>query len=105
MRFLTLEKLMNLEDGYRKQVVVANKELLLLQEQGRVHLIQASCPHMHWPLSAAIVDDGTILCRKHHMAFRLDNGKAANEQARGCKALAIYQLSYEGSDIGIWINE
>ena len=57
--------LINLYDGYRKQVVINRQELLLIQEKGEHYLIQASCPHLHWPLMNARVDDNSIHCKKH----------------------------------------
>ena len=44
MRFLALEKLINLHDGYRKTVKVDSLEVLIVQEAGEVFIVQ-SRPH------------------------------------------------------------
>ena len=104
MAYVALEKLINIHDGYRKQFVVSRQELLLIQEDNEHYIIQANCPHMHWPLQAAMIKNGSVLCSKHGMSFSLSDGQADNDKARDCKALRVYSVAYNGNNIGIDIT-
>ena len=104
MAFVALDQLINLHDGYRQQFVVERREYLLIQEHGQVYLLQASCPHLHWPLLSASIHAGNIYCSKHGMAFDLATGQPANERALGCKPLQIFTPAYEGIYIGLWLD-
>lgn len=99
MQYFALDKLINLYDGYRQVFVVNRKEILLIQEQGQRYAIQASCPHKHWPLLQAPIQNTTIQCKKHGWAFDLRTGKAANSCAE-CD-LKTYTISYQDNTIGI----
>lgn len=44
MAYVALAKLHQLYDGYRQALRVAGRELLLLQEEGRLYLIANRCP-------------------------------------------------------------
>lgn len=107
MRFVALEKQLNLFNGYRKQVIVAQQELLLIQEQGKRFLIQASCPHRHWPLLQAPIENQQITCSKHGFAFNLADGLPCNNlaQTADCPALKTYRLDYNDNHIGVWLND
>lgn len=101
MQYIALDKLINLYDGYRQVFVVNRKEVLLIQEQGKRYAIQANCPHKHWPLLYANVQDTTIQCKKHHWAFSLETGQPANDCAE-C-GLQTYQIDYQDNTIGILV--
>jgi nitrite reductase/ring-hydroxylating ferredoxin subunit len=103
--FFSLEKLINMHDGYRKQFVLNRQELLLAQHLGEHFIMQANCPHRHWPLQAAVINEGVILCKKHGMSFNLTTGQPANSAAYDCKNLKLYNVAYEGNSIGIDSNE
>ena len=75
MRFYPLEKLINLHDNYTRQFKIDALQLLLLQRQGEVYLIEASCPHQGHPLEAAAIGGGTLVCPLHQYQFALDGGR------------------------------
>lgn len=104
MAFFALEQLINLYDGYRRQFVVDRREYLLIQEEGQLYLLQASCPHLHWPLLSAGIHGRNIYCPKHGMAFDLLSGRPANERALGCKPLQVFTPAYEGMSVGLWLD-
>ena len=103
MHYVALDKLINLYDGYRQVFVVNRKEVLLIQEDGKRYAIQASCPHKHWPLQNAPIQNDTIMCGKHGWSFYLHNGRAASPRAE-CD-LKTYTVSYQDNTIGILLNE
>lgn len=105
MAFYALERLINLDDGYRKTFIVNRKELMLLQVNGERFVIQASCPHKHWPLSAAKIEGNTIECSKHGARFSLDTGViASDERTVDCVNLQTWPIVYEGNQLGIEVE-
>jgi len=93
-----LEKLHRLHDGYSKAVAIEGQSLLLLQTEGKVHLIANSCPHMQAPLTRASISGNTIRCPVHGIEFDLISGCA--KKGQGGK-LRRYPLVYEGNQIAV----
>ncbi|MYM62201.1 Rieske (2Fe-2S) protein [Pseudomaricurvus sp. HS19] len=99
MAFQPLEKLHRLHDGYRKVIRLGRGELLLLQEEGRVHIVSNQCTHMNAPLHNGTVTQGYLRCPLHGLEFSLDSGEP---RVSGCmQALQVYRPVYEGNTIGI----
>ena len=63
MAFVGLEMLHQLYDGYRKVCRVDGRDLLLMQEEGKVLLINNSCPHAGATLVHASCIGGALRCR------------------------------------------
>ena len=103
MIFHALDKLMHLHDGYRRSFVINRMELLLIQEQGQRHLVQGTCPHLHWPLEQAIIDGQTITCQKHAFAFNLLSGVIVSDIKQSCPSLMIHTIDYQDNLIGIYL--
>lgn len=99
MVFHPLEKLMFLEDGYRRTFVINGLPLLLLQEDGQRHLIRNQCPHRGSPLTQGDVRDGVIRCPQHAWSFRLSDGSCRLPGPGPC--LTRYPLVCEGHVIGV----
>ena len=57
MRFIPLEKLINMHDGYRREFTVDYHKLLLLQFEGERFLVEARCPHLEHPLIEAWLEN------------------------------------------------
>ena len=103
MQYVALEKLINLYDGYRQIFIVQGKQVLLIQDNGRRHLIQANCPHSDWPLQNGWIDGDSITCSKHGWAFSLYSGRGVNERALGCN-LQCYKICYDQNTIGMLVE-
>lgn len=101
MRFLALDKLINLHDGYRRRFKVDHLDLLLLQEQGEVHIVQARCPHQEQSLETAEVEDGVIFCPRHQFGFDLSTGEHIDGH---CAALVRFTPIFEGSQVGVMLD-
>lgn len=103
MDFHSIDLIINLFDGYRKQVVIARQELLLIEVKGNRYILQAACPHLHWPLMSGAIEGDAIYCPKHGYAFSLLTGKPVNAVASRCNPLKIYPVAYEGNKVGVEI--
>lgn len=101
MRFYPLEKLINLEDGYRREFRIDYHRLLLIQHAGECYLIEALCPHQEHPLLEAWIEDGEVLCPLHGYRFSLLSGRLVNTDKDNCRPLRVWPLVYEGAEIGV----
>lgn len=98
MAYQSLEKLINLHDGYRKIVSVEGRQMLLVQEAGTLHLIDRHCPHAGQVLDGAALDGAVLTCPRHLIRFSLMDGSV---QGNVCSALGVHALAYEGNSVGI----
>lgn len=103
MRFYSLEKLINLYDGYRKLIKIDQHNLLLLQTDGELVLLESHCPHRGHPLTEASVAGGRIQCPAHGYSFRLDNGQSVRVTEEPCRDLKVYELIYEATEVGVML--
>lgn len=97
--FYPLEKLHRLHDGYQKAFKIGRKELLLIQDEGKVHLIENRCPHMDAPLTFASVSAGVIRCPMHGIEFNLLSG--VGRTPAPLSPIQVFTPIYEGNVVGI----
>ncbi len=98
MAYRALEKLINLHDGYRRIVASSGRQLLLLQEHGKLFLIDRHCPHAGQVLDEAKIEGELLTCPKHLIQFSIRDGRP---HSGVCKALGVYDLVYEGNSVGV----
>lgn len=96
--FVALERLINLQDGYRRTFRVAGRDLLLLVVDGQPLLLENRCPHQGAPLHNATLSGQVLRCARHGLEFDLRSGRALNAQ---CAALVRFSLVYDGDRVGI----
>ena len=101
MSFVALEKLINLQDGYRREFRVHYHRLLLLQYRGEHHIIEALCPHQEHPLEQAWIENGEIVCPLHGYRFSLASGAVLQASREACRPLRVWPVAYEGADVGV----
>jgi len=100
LAFYTLERLINLYDGYCRSFSIAGQSLLLIQENSQRYLLLNQCPHQQMPLTQGTIRDGFIQCPAHGMQFSLRTGETKD----GCsERLQFLTPSYEGATIGVVI--
>ncbi len=104
MRFVPLEKLINLCDGYSRQFKIDSLQLLLVQHEGERYLFEAHCPHRSHPLQAAVIGDGMIRCPLHHYDFSLSDGRLLHATEQPCRALRTFEVVYEGNELGLLLE-
>ena len=105
MRFVPLEKLINLHDDYTRRFKIDSLQLLLVQRQGELYLIEANCPHRNHPLDVANIDKGVIQCALHNYRFALADGSLLSTTEEPCPALRTFPLVYEGREVGLMLKE
>ena len=105
MRFYPLEKLINLQDGYTRQFKIDHLQLLLIQRNGERYLIEATCPHRSHPMEVATVEGEVIRCALHQYQFDLTDGRLLHHTEEPCRGLHIWDLHYEGNEIGVMLEE
>ncbi|MDG1655010.1 MAG: Rieske (2Fe-2S) protein [Luminiphilus sp.] len=101
MRFLALDKLINVQDGYRQRFKIDSLDLVLVREAGEISAFAALCPHQEQSLEYGQIESGVIYCPRHGFAFSLTSGEHLSGQ---CARLAIYTVHYEGNEVGILLE-
>lgn len=91
LRWYKIEEEIPVEDFIR-QVVVAGKKLCLLRTEGKIYLIQNTCPHAGGILSGGWCSSGSIICPIHRYAYNLENGRGAEGQG---DYIDVYPLRLE----------
>lgn len=104
MRYYSLEKLINLFDGYRKVFKVDNHNMMLIQLDGRRYLIESLCPHRAYPLTAAVVRGDEIICPQHGYRFALQSGHLCHASEEPCRNLRCYELVDRDNEVGVMLD-
>lgn len=104
MAWVALEKLVNLQDGYRKVFRVGGVQLLLMQEQGQRYLLRNACPHKGFPLHTGTVSGTRLRCAYHAMEFDLANQGVCIQHPRQ-PGVQLYALVYDGNEVGVELGE
>ena len=105
MRFVALEKLINMHDGYRGRFRVGFSDLLLIQQAGERYLLEAVCPHREHPLEVADISDGVVECPLHGYRFAITNGDLLHASEEPCRGLKVWPVEYEGNALGVLWEE
>ena len=103
MQFYPLEKLINLEDGYRRAFQIDAHHLLLLQIDGDLHLLESHCPHRAQPLLLAQLVGDRLRCPAHGYEFSLIDGRVLRAGEEPCRALRRYEVVYRDADVGVML--
>ena len=101
MRFLALDKLINLEDGYRRRFKIDSLDHILAKEGSDIFAFGAVCPHQEQSLDEAIIDSQVVTCPRHGFGFSLSSGKHVEGF---CASLPIYEVHYEGNEVGVLLG-
>ena len=104
MRFCSLEKLINLHDGYRQSFRIDQLNLLLLQTGGELHVVEGQCPHKGHSLADAEILDKAIRCPLHGYRFKLCSGALIYPTEQPCRDLKTYEVVYRGNEIGVMLD-
>lgn len=100
MRFVALEKVHQIHDGYRRVIALDGRNLLLLHHDNQIHIIENYCPHAGARFDNASIIGGRLRCPWHGMTFDISSGKA---ETCGLE-LIKYQPVYEQQSVGIIVE-
>ncbi|ARN75797.1 Rieske (2Fe-2S) protein [Oceanicoccus sagamiensis] len=103
MRFYSLDKLINLHDGYRKVFKIDLYNLILLQVAGERYLLESTCPHRGHPISESDIDGSRLRCSLHGYQFDIATGELMVATEAPCRGLKTYELIYQGTEIGVML--
>ena len=103
MRFYSLDKLINLYDGYRKVFKIDLHNLILIQQAGDRYLLESNCPHRGHPLSESDIIGTNLRCSLHGYEFDIASGQLKHATEESCRGLKTYELSYQATDIGVML--
>ena len=96
--FVTLERLINLDEGYRGTFQVQGRHLLLIVVDRQPILMENRCPHQGAPLDSGTLAGTVLRCSRHGIAFDLSSGRAINAP---CAPLQRLPLAYDGDRVGL----
>lgn len=103
MQFYSLERLINLHDGYRKVFKIDHHNLLLIQNTNITYLLESSCPHRGYPLGEADIQHNTLRCPLHGYEFSIPEGRLIKNTEEPWRGLHVYELIYREKDVGVWL--
>lgn len=104
MRFYSLEKLINLYDGYRKLIKIDQYNLMLIQCDGQLYLLESRCPHRGHPLSDSDINGNRLRCSLHGYEFEMTSGKLLLATEEPCRHLLTYEVIYEATEVGVMLD-
>lgn len=96
--FIALERLINLQDGYRGTFQVQGWQLLLIVVDQQAILLENRCPHRGAPLHNGTLEGRVLRCSRHGIAFDLNSGRALDA---ACSPLLRLTLAYDGDRVGL----
>jgi nitrite reductase/ring-hydroxylating ferredoxin subunit len=108
----------DLPPGTRREMTISGRQILLINQDGKVHAVGNRCTHLQAKMeNGEVTDDGTIVCPRHHSVFDLESG-AVQEwvpwppvvgRALGAisqeNALPVYRTKVEHESIWVDIEE
>lgn len=102
MVFYALEKVSAVVEGYFKPHAVAGLKLLLIHSQGRIFVVDQTCPHAGASLRKARVAGYQIQCPKHGILFDMQSGAPqGGEVVEGIACLNVYSPVIRGGFVGV----
>lgn len=96
--FIALERLLNLDEGYRQVFQLQGRSLLLIVVEGRTLLLENRCPHQGAALDKASITAGVLRCPRHGIEFDLASGRALSAP---CASLVYLPVAYGADRVGI----
>jgi len=65
-----------LKNGKKKMLQIGFRSIMLLRDGHKIHVTDALCRHMAWPLAyGGKIKDGCITCPLHQSRYDLDSGE------------------------------
>jgi NAD(P)H-dependent nitrite reductase small subunit len=82
--------------GEGRAFAVGNEQVAVFRPRsGRLHALQAICPHRGGPLADGLIDDAQVVCPLHNHAFRLVDGRCTT----GERSVQAYHVTVEDGEV------
>lgn len=101
-RHVTVANVGELEDGARRCVDVAGREVTVLRQGERYYALRNRCPHANGRLGDGVIQDDTIVCPLHQWKFRLSDGGTRRDPRLRAEVLPV---RIEGDDVQVEVPE
>ena len=86
-------------DGLGHAVRADGLDLAVFRWQGQLYALENLCPHLGFPLSEGIVQDGAVICSWHGWHVRLNDGSCRRERERA----KVYACEIRGDEVWVQI--
>ena len=104
MTFVKVAQVSDVPAGKMKRVIANDKEILIVNVDGKLHAIGNVCTHMKGNLSEGVLEGSIVTCPKHGSKFDVTSGKSVQGpkvaflKLKG-KDEPTYETKIEGTDI------
>ena len=95
-RVATIGELM--PEGLGVNVKADGIGIALFQWEGKIHAIEDLCPHLGFPLSEGLVQEGEIICGWHGWQICLEDGSCRREKQRAI----VFPVELRGEEV--WVQ-
>lgn len=99
-RFVALERVDRMQEGYRRVFVMDGQDLLLLRHKGEDYLLDNICPHAGYPLHEGQILGRALRCPMHGYLFDLQSGVCTHHPEGPCRALKVFPLELHAGWLG-----
>ena len=83
------------EDGMGHEIRIEGLDVALFQWDGTFYAMENFCPHLGFPLTEGVVQDGAVICGGHGWRVRLSDGGCRSER----DAARTYACDVRGNDL------
>ena len=101
MTFHAIAKRREVHDGFRRQIRIEDKEVLLIQHEGQRYALEALCPHAAYPMTEGKIIGSDIRCPMHGYLFDLNSGACTYFTEGPCRGLQRYEVAEQGDEVGV----
>lgn len=101
-RAFKVARLQDVPPGSMKAVRVSNRDVLIINLDGVLYGVEASCPHMRYPLQLGSLKGRALRCGFHYAEFDVASGEVLSQPIDGespVRNLRTYRVSVEGPDV------
>ena len=85
-------------EGLGHAVRADGLDVAVFKWRDRIYAVENLCPHLGFPLSEGIVQDGEVICSWHGWHVRLQDGSCRRERERA----KVYACEIRGDEV--WVE-